>query len=55
MTENKARDLIQRLADAVNSLSAHLESDLPRPKVLSAYKTWKEARAYLDQPPSEES
>ncbi len=49
MTDTNPRDLIQRLADALNDLSEHLEAETPAPTVQNAHKAWKEARAYLAQ------
>ena len=53
MTDANPRDLIRRLADALNDLSQHLEAESPAPAVQNAHKAWKEARAYLAQPEPE--
>lgn len=50
MIDTNPRDLIQRLSNALNDLSEHLEAETPAPTVQNAHKAWKEARAYLAQP-----
>ena len=54
MIDTNPRVLIQRLSNALNDLSEHLEAETPAPTVQNAHKVWKEARAYLAQSEPEE-
>ena len=53
MTDTSPRDLIRRLADALNDMSEHLEAESPAPTVQNAHNAWKEAHTYLAQPEPE--